>query len=742
MPYIQLYPHNQAALECLTATLEEAPMAAVIQPTGTGKSFVALAFIEGHSDARFLYLSPSTYIFTQLRRHAEGSSLLRHTAMMTYQKLCFTEDGELALLKPDYIILDEFHRCGADEWGNSVARLLVQFSEAKCIGLSATPIRYLDKEGVRDMAEELFGKHIAHNYSLCQALADGVLPIPKYILADILMAEKLSIRQQAISAVSVQSARRDKAGRLLQEIRRNLSEAEGVEMIFAKYLPSPHAKLIVFCRNLTHIEQAQADMCRWLAPSMMPVRAYVCRSDDGEAPAELSAFIQDTVPDAIRLLFCVDMLNEGLHVQDVDGIVMLRPTESPTVYLQQIGRCLASTSSPAAQPVIFDLVNNYESARIDGDEQRAFTAEFLLPSQNNGWKPPIIPFEVAGHVEEFQNLIGKFDRFVSNWGRWEFLYGVLTDFLAANGRYPRHRELHHGVCLGFWLSHQVYWLEHDGLAEERAALLQALPDWEQYMKQRRARNFYMEQSGEPTHSQKLWAQNYQRLEQYLRDHDGRYPALSEDRLLYYWYKLYAHYYRVGACQPERMALLEKLPGWDTQSQTTPSKLRRKRNSLLKSYDADLLAKYTQDHGGRNPPESYVVDGYPLGRRVNRLRQDRKKGLLSQTEIDTLSAAGMIWEIRKRSPPIEFDTYYAELIRYRAQHGNIIVPQSYIVPGTSCKLGHFIQRMRLLRKGKTTGRLTEEQAAKLDALGMVWEVSTQKAKGNNHEHRTVDPKHPI
>lgn len=128
-----------------------------------------------------------------------------------------------------------------------------------------------------------------------------------------------------------------------------------------------------------------------------------------------------------------------------------------------------------------------------------------------------------------------------------------------------------------------------------------------------------------------------------------------------------------------------------------------------------------------------VDGYPLGRKVNQLRQFRKKGWLSQTEIDALSAAGMIWELRKRSPAMAFDTYYTELVRYRAQYGNINVPQSYIVPDSGCKLGLFIQRMRLLRKGKTTGRLTEEQAKRLDALGMVWDVVTQRNGRNANGH---------
>ena len=53
------------------------------------------------------------------------------------------------------------------------------------------------------------------------------------------------------------------------------------------------------------------------------------------------------------------MLNEGVHVDDVDGVILLRPTVSPIIYLQQIGRALSAGSRKT--PVIFDLVNNFDS---------------------------------------------------------------------------------------------------------------------------------------------------------------------------------------------------------------------------------------------------------------------------------------------------------------------------------------------------------------------------------------------
>ena len=61
----------------------------------------------------------------------------------------------------------------------------------------------------------------------------------------------------------------------------------------------------------------------------------------------------------LKLLYCIDMLNGGVHVDDIDGVILLRPTVSPIIYMQQIGRCLAAGDTE--KPVIFDMVDNFES---------------------------------------------------------------------------------------------------------------------------------------------------------------------------------------------------------------------------------------------------------------------------------------------------------------------------------------------------------------------------------------------
>ena len=167
---LRLHKHNRETYERLTQLFACNDRVAVVQPTGTGKSFIILKLISDNKGKNILILSPSVYIFKQIQTHAENSKIsLDGVQFITYTKLAMYTKAEISGLKCDYIILDEFHRCGAAEWGRGIERLLSLKSNAKVLGTSATPIRYLDSS--RNMAEELFNSVYAVNMSLHEATA-------------------------------------------------------------------------------------------------------------------------------------------------------------------------------------------------------------------------------------------------------------------------------------------------------------------------------------------------------------------------------------------------------------------------------------------------------------------------------------------------------------------------------------------------------------------------------------------
>ena len=111
-----LFKHNQKAYEAAAALMEEKGRAAVIHPTGTGKTYIAFKLAKEHPDSRILWLSPSEYIYrTQLEQlQKDGEERFTNISFLTYARLMRNE-AVIATLRPDYIVLDEFHRCGAAE---------------------------------------------------------------------------------------------------------------------------------------------------------------------------------------------------------------------------------------------------------------------------------------------------------------------------------------------------------------------------------------------------------------------------------------------------------------------------------------------------------------------------------------------------------------------------------------------------------------------------------------------------
>ena len=148
-------------------------------------------------------------------------------------------EEELSAINPTYIVLDEFHRCGAEMWGEGVQRLLRIFSNARILGLSATAIRYLDNQ--RDMVAELFDGNVASEITLGEAIVKGILNPPKYVLS-IFSCQKDLEKYEARVRRTKAKVVRDAATVYLDALRRTLEKAEGLEEIFYKHMTEKNGK--------------------------------------------------------------------------------------------------------------------------------------------------------------------------------------------------------------------------------------------------------------------------------------------------------------------------------------------------------------------------------------------------------------------------------------------------------------------------------------------------------------------
>lgn len=181
---IKLYEHNQKAYDALLDMLGERDRACVIKPTGTGKFVIIAKMVQDNPDKRFLLLGTNDYMFNdQMANLAEIAPGFtpENLQFMTYSAAMMAARRGEEISGYDVVVADEFHHCGAEEWGKGVTHILDANESAKVVGFSATPIRYSD--GGRNMADEMFDGNVAYSMELEEAWLRGILPIPEYIVA-------------------------------------------------------------------------------------------------------------------------------------------------------------------------------------------------------------------------------------------------------------------------------------------------------------------------------------------------------------------------------------------------------------------------------------------------------------------------------------------------------------------------------------------------------------------------------
>jgi len=695
---MELFDHNREAYENAVAMLAETGKAAVVHPTGTGKSFIGFKLCEDNPDKKVLWLAPSEYIFNtqieNLRKAADGWTP-DNISFCTYARLMNMPDEEIASIKPDYIILDEFHRCGSAHWGgDGVDRLLSFYKDIPVLGLSATNIRYLDNR--RDMAEELFDRNIASRMTLGEAIVRGVLNPPKYVLS--IFSYRKDLEKYEYRAKRAKSKLvRDKAQKYLEALRRKLENADGLDDIFDKHMTDRHGKYIVFTPDYESMQEYMGLCSNWFWKVDRDPKIYSVYSDDPSASKEFDEFKADN-SDHLRLLFCIDALNEGIHIDDISGVILMRPTISPIIYKQQIGRALSASKSK--EPVIFDIVNNIENLYSIDDIQEEMAAAISY-YRSLGKDSYIVneTFKLIDKVADCRSLFDDLEETLT--ASWDLMYEKAVEFYNEYGSLdvPTKFITADGYSLGVWLQTQrkVYNGESDGiLTPDRIEKLDKLGmRWDSM-------------------STVMWNKYYAACVEYKEEFGDLSPAktyVTDDgiRLGAWIANLRTNRrsgIRNGFMSDEHIAALDELGMvWEVH------------DFMFEKFYYSAV-RYLEQHGDLDVPSQYVdEDGNRLGAWIDRMRMYHRDGNpnLTADEIERLNALGMKWE--KRFDRI-WNAQYEELVTYKAKFGNVNVPIAYVTE-SGVKLGSWLSdQFEKYRKNK----LTEARKEKLTTLGVVLEKS--------------------
>ena len=360
---INLKKHNEKAYQKIKDMLKETDRAAVVHPTGTGKTYIALKWIE-ETSGKTIYVAPSNHILSQVKEDVEKAKESGEISDEQYKRykevkyVTYTSLMELSKMESGYdnIIIDEFHRCGAPEWSKGVDRIIKQSPNAKILGMTATPIRAVDN---KDMADAIFKGNVASEMTLEEAVAEGIIEAPIYINGIYSLQEEIKKAESNIEKITNEETKKE-LRKDIEEAKRHLEQAEGLDDIFAKYAgDKKEGKYIVFCNDINDMHKKMQESNKWFE-KVGETRIYEVsyRKSDKLNEDTIKRFKEEG--EKINLLFSVDKLNEGVHVDGIDGVIMLRKTGSPIVYTQQLGRALSVGNE--GTPIVFDLVNNIDSS--------------------------------------------------------------------------------------------------------------------------------------------------------------------------------------------------------------------------------------------------------------------------------------------------------------------------------------------------------------------------------------------
>lgn len=628
-----LHSHNQETYANMLRLFQEHNRVAAVQPTGTGKSFLILQLIADNPKKHFLITSPSAYIFTQLITHAEHHHIsLENCEFMTYSKLSQTDDV-LSNMIADYIITDEFHRLGSPEWGGGIKRLLDTHPDSKVFGTSATPIRYLDS--LRNMAEELFDGVYAVNMSLAEAIRKKILPLPVYVTSYYQFSG--DVAQLEIRVNKCNNPRQRMI--LLEKIRKAktmLTELDcGIEAVFKRHMKRQNGKYILFCANVEKLKQAQEECCNWFADVNRNLHIYSVYSQSTDSKVQFASFRDDQDASALKILLCVNMLNEGIHIDDIDGVIMLRATQSANVFYQQLGRALAC-SIHCQQPVIFDLVNNFES----GDTARQYTEIMKIERHCSSGQNIDIEFEIYDYVRDIRDLLNELNETFHR--SWELNFELLSEFVQMNHRFPVNDETYEGVRIAVWVNAQKMLYKNGKLSPERTDALNSLGiQW--------------------TLMDNIWYTNYVAAKEYYEQHKS-FPSASSieenEKKIHKWLKHQQDRFREGNLPEEQENLLNAI-GYSVRT-VSASELWQRKFEALKQYK-DENGKFPTSKDAKEKPELTTLCSW-MSEQRRKFNQDK----LTSKQVSELEQIGFIWDL----DAIRWESYFSLLKELVSKTGSV------------------------------------------------------------------------
>ena len=339
-------PHDiqKEALKELQKTRQEGNKAGlVVLATGLGKTW--LSAFDSETYERVLFIAHREEILSQsmntFRRIRPGASFGFYTGQEKSEQadILFasiqTLTNHLQSFTPtefDYIVVDEFHHAHAPTY-----RKVIDYFDPKfLLGLTATPER---TDGGNLLA--LCGQNLVYRCDLAAGMEENLLcPIRYYGVPDVVDYSNIPWR----------STRFDP-----DELTTALATVKRAENAVEQYRKRAGSRTVAFCCTTAHADFMTEQF------NQHGIKAVAVHS--GPQSANRTRALERLGQGEIQVICCVDMFNEGVDLPQIDTVMMLRPTESRIIWLQQLGRGLRKAEGKEHLTVV-DYIGNHRIFRL------------------------------------------------------------------------------------------------------------------------------------------------------------------------------------------------------------------------------------------------------------------------------------------------------------------------------------------------------------------------------------------
>lgn len=417
---VDLKPHNEQTMEKIIEFFKTSNKCCAIQATGTGKTFLILRLLEmfQNEDKSAVIFAPNREIIKQTKNKMKKYGI-NNAVFYTYQKLSRMTDNEISNINADLIVCDELHRTGAKTWGIKFESLVNSHPNAKVFGVTATPLRCADG---RDMADEYFDNNKACDISLAEALVRKIIPVmPVYVSALYTFEEEYNNMVDKIEKGRNSVEEKSDLMKELKAAKQQLEKSNGIPEIIKKYITDYNGKYIVFCKDKKHLYDMKDVVIQWFRDAGYngKIFEYPYYSCSGEVKKNLTNF-ENNEEDGLKLLFVIDKLNEGLHLDVIHGCILLRTTTSNIIYYQQIGRAIDAGCNQ--KRVILDLVSNFNS--LKSFNLKSELNKKIIDRQNGKFSEcseefDVEEFHIIDCIQKCVDVFGDIDaRIIGNYNDW------------------------------------------------------------------------------------------------------------------------------------------------------------------------------------------------------------------------------------------------------------------------------------------------------------------------------------